>query len=187
MSGNKITVRAAQELVHHEAIVREAYKDSVGVWTWSVGITDSSGHVVHPRYLDNPQTVKRCLEVFLWALEQKYAPKVREVFDGHLLSQEQFAAALSFHYNTGRVHIATWAKEWKAGKIEDARKSIMNWRSPPEIIPRREKERDLFFDGAWSNDGKATVYPVKKPSYLPDFGNADRVDIAADLQDLIGA
>ena len=54
---NIITVKIAQEIVSHEAIVREAYKDSVGVWTWSVGITNASGHKVFPRYKDNPQSL----------------------------------------------------------------------------------------------------------------------------------
>jgi hypothetical protein len=35
----------------------------------------------------------------------------------------------------------------------------MNWRKPPEIVPRREKERDLFFSGRYSGDGMVTVYP----------------------------
>ena len=185
MATDKITLETALELIHHEAIVTEAYLDSVGVWTWSVGITDSSGHKVFPRYLDNPQTIRRCLEVFLWAAEKKYVPAVNEVFRGHALTEAQFAAALSFHYNTGGLRRATWAKEWKAGNVAEARKTFMNWRKPAAIIPRREKERDLFFDGTWTNDGKATQYPVKKPSYTPDFAKAKRVDIATDLKALL--
>ena len=56
-----------------------------------------------------------------------------------------------------------------------------------EIIPRREKERDLFFDGKWSNDGCATIYPVKKPSYRPDFAHPERVDIRPILKGLLYA
>ena len=182
---NTITSKVAQELVAHEAIVREAYKDSVGVWTWSVGITNSSGHKVYPRYRDNPQTLRRCLEVFLWVLDKKYAPAVDEVFAGHTLTEEQFGAALSFHYNTGGIRVATWAKQWKAGNVAGARKSFMNWKKPPEIIPRRKKERDLFFDGTWSSTGKATEYPVKKPQYTPDWPRAKKVDIKPILDDLL--
>lgn len=181
----KITSRIAQEIVSHEAIVPEAYKDSVGVWTWSVGITNASGHTVHPRYLDNPQTLERCLEVFIWVLETNYAPAVRSAFSGHELTEAQFGAALSFHYNTGAIARATWVKSWKAGRIDDARRQIMDWSKPPEIIPRREKERDLFFDGVWTSDGLATVYQVSKPSYQPDWGSAERVDIGPILESLL--
>lgn len=183
---NVITSKVAQEIVSHEAIVREAYLDSVDVWTWSVGITDSSGHTVHPRYLDNPQTVRRCLEVFLQVLKDKYKPDVDAVFAQHPLSEEQFAAALSFHYNTGGIDQAAWAREWMDGDIAQARESFMNWRRPPEIIPRRKKERDLFFDGTWTNTGTALVVPVHKPSYKPDVAAARHEDVSAALNELLG-
>ncbi|MEO1159165.1 MAG: lysozyme [Pseudomonadota bacterium] len=182
----KTTVKVAQEIVSHEAIVREAYLDSVGVWTWSVGITNSSGHTVFPRYKDNPQTIRRCLEVFEWVLRTTYVPAVVETFDGFVLTEEQFGAALSFHYNTGGIRRATWVKRWKAGDIAAARTTFMNWSRPPAIIPRRRKERDLFFDGVWSSDGTTTVFPVRKPSYQPDWGGAQKVDIGPVLEDLLG-
>ncbi len=182
-----ITVRIAQEIVSHEAIVREAYLDSVGVWTWSVGITNSSGRTVFPRYKDNPQTVRRCLEVFEWVLRTTYVPAVADVFEGFGLTEQQFGAALSFHYNTGGIRRATWAKRWKAGDVAAARTTFMNWSRPPAIIPRRRKERDLFFDGLWSSDGTATVFPVRKPSYRPDWGRAQRVDINPVLEELLGS
>ena len=55
-------------------------------------------------------------------------------------------------------------------------------KKPAAILERREKERDLFFDGKWSNDGNVTVYTrVHKPSYSPDWGSAKRIDITEDL------
>lgn len=179
-----LTMRVALEIIGHEAIVQEAYKDSVGVWTWSVGITDASGHDVYPRYKDNPQTVQRCIEVFLWVLRSRYVPAVLKAFKGRPLTEAQFAAALSFHYNTGAILKARWVTMWLDG-ADGSREQIMDWRSPPEIIPRREKERDLFFKGIWSNDGTATVYPVKKPSYRPDFAHPGRIDVRPMLEELL--
>jgi len=184
--GKKITVQVAQELISHEAIVREAYRDSVNVWTWSVGITNSSGHRVYKRYLDNPQPLKKCLEIFLWVLQKKYRPGVIEVFDGHRLTDAQFAAALSFHYNTGGIRRASWAKLWKSGQVARARQAFMNWSSPPEIIPRRKKERNLFFDGTWTSGGTATEFPVRKPSYYPNFSKGKRVKIKPVLEEILG-
>ena len=176
-----VTEKIALELIHHEAIVQEAYRDSVGVWTWGVGVTNASGHNVE-RYKDNPQSIERCLEVYLWLLRTKYLPDVLEAFTGFPLSESKLAAALSFHYNTGAIKRASWVGSFLKGDVVSARKEFMNWRSPPEIIPRREKERDLFFDGRWSSDGMTTIYPVRKPSYTPDWGRARRVDITADLR-----
>lgn len=182
---HKITVRTAAELAVHEALVREAYKDSVGVWSWSIGITNASGHTVHPRYKDKPQTLDRCFDVYVWLLREKYAPAVRKAFEGHSLTEEQFAAALSFHYNTGAILTADWVKLWKVGDISKAKTSFMNWRKPAEIIPRREKERDLFFDGKWSGNGVVRVLGVRKPSYQPDFSSKETVQSLPILQRLL--
>lgn len=176
-----ITVRGALELVAHEAIVVEAYKDSVGVWTWGVGVTSKSGHLVE-RYKDNPQTIERCLEVYAWLLATKYAPDVLKAFKGRALTEAQFTAALSFHYNTGAILRADWVKSWLAGNVAKARAEIMNWRSPPEIIERRGKERDLFFDGRWAGDGMCNLIPVRKPSYTPDWRKMRRVDVSAEMR-----
>jgi len=176
-----ITLRGAMEIVSHEAIVQECYRDSVGVWTWSVGVTNASGHEVYPRYKDNPQPLDKCLAIYIWLLRTKYLPDVLAAFSGFPLSETQLTAALSFHYNTGAIKRAGWVASVKAGRMSQAREQFLEWRSPPEIIPRRKAERDLFFAGTWSSDGKVNVYPVAKPSYSPAWGKIKRVDITADL------
>lgn len=183
-SPGTITARAAIELIGHEAIVREAYKDSKGIWTWGIGVTNASGHNID-RYKDNPQSLARCIEIFLWLCRAKYGPDVAKAFQGRMLTEAQYAAALSFHYNTGAIGTASWVKTWLAGNPDKARVEIMNWRSPPEIIERRTAERDLFFDGKWSSDGKSTVYEVAKPSYSPRWSSARRVDIRADVEEAL--
>ena len=161
-----LTPRILGEILQHEGLAREAYRDSVGVWTWSVGITDTSGHKV-ARYRDNPQPVERCIEVFLWLLTTRYLPPVIAAFGAFEPAEHQLAAALSFHYNTGAVARASWLKRFLAGDPKGARTTILDWRRPPEILPRRRKERDLFFDAKWSGDGTMAVYEVAKPGYRP--------------------
>jgi lysozyme len=180
-TSGQITERVALEILSHEAIIREAYKDSVGVWTWSAGITSASGHSVE-RYKDNPQTLEKCLEVYIWLLREKYAPAVVGAFKGHKLTEAEFCAALSFHWNTGAIGRASWVASWKAGKIAQARSQFMEWRKPAEIIKRRQAECNLFFDGTWSGDGKVTEYQVAKPSYAPKWSSAKRVDVRADFK-----
>lgn len=182
---NKLTTRIVGEILAHEALVREAYCDGVGVWTWGVGVTASSGHTVHPRYCDNPQTLRWCLEAYLRILKESYLPPILEAFDGFELNESELGGALSFHYNTGGILMATWVEQWKRGDVEDARKSFMNWRRPPEIIPRREKERDLFFEGIWSGNGCVREYQVSKPSYCPNPESGIEIDVSELLQDLL--
>ncbi len=179
-----LTARVVMELVGHEAIVQEAYKDSVGVWTWAVGVTSASGHDVD-RYKDNPQPIRKCLEISIWLMRNKYLPDVLAAFRGRTLTENQLAAALSFHYNTGAIKRASWVRSFMEGKPTQAKAQIMEWRSPPEIVERRQKERDLFFDGKWSNTGLATVYPVRKPSYSPHWSQAKKVEIRADVEALL--
>ena len=165
--------------------MREAYQDVVGVWTWGVGVTEASGHSICPRYVDRPQTMRWCLEMYLRLLQEVYAPAVLEAFEGIDLTENQFGAALSFHYNTGAIGSAAWVEEWCGGEADAARESFMNWRKPPQIIPRREKERDLFFDGVWSSDGTVREFTVKKPDYVPNAECPKIVDVRDILEDLL--
>ena len=161
MTDLQISRRGAIELLSHESAVLEAYKDSVGVWTWGVGITNASGHEVYPRYRSAPQSLEKVLEVFLWALK-RYEDQVIKAFHPIKLNEHQLAAAVSFHYNTGGINKASWVRKFKAGDVAGAKKSFMAWSKPKEIIPRRRKERDLFFDGKWSGATKIVIWGVYK-------------------------
>lgn len=176
-----LTVRILTEILHHESIVLEAYKDSEGVWTWGVGVTSASGHAVE-RYKDNPQTIEHCLAVYVWLLREKYLPGVFAAFKGRALTEAQLAAALSFHWNTGAIGTADWVEHWLEGDIASARLHFMDWKRPASIIPRREAERDLFFGGKWAGDGVTTIWPVRKPSYAPNWSKPTRVDVSGPLR-----
>lgn len=180
----KLTSKVVLELLEAEALVREAYRDSRGIWTWGVGVTDASGHKVQ-RYRDNPQTIQHCLGIYLWLLETKYLPDVEKAFVGHELKEHEVAGALSFHYNTGAIGRADWVKSWKAGEKEQAWREFMNYSKPVEIIGRRKLERDLFFNAHWTSDGFITVYEVSKPSYTPKWSSAKQVDVRKDLEELL--
>lgn len=170
-----LTKAILMELAGHEGLVRQAYKDSVGVWTWSVGITSASGHYVN-RYIDNPQTLERCLEVWEWVVREKYLPDVLEAFD-RPLKEHQLGGALMFHYNTGAIKSASWVKSYNAGDVTKAYEQFMNWSKPQEIIPRRKAERDLFFTGKWSNDGTMTEYTKLTKNYTPVWSSATKVQV----------
>jgi len=177
---HKIDADIALEIASHEAVVRQTYKDSVGVLTWSVGLTNATGHRVN-RYIGNPAPMSHCLAVFAWALE-RYADDVREAFGSTGLTREQFAAALSFHYNTGAIARASWVKKFKSGDVAGAKKSFMAWSKPKEIVPRRCKERDLFFSGKWSSDGRITEYTRVSSSMSPVWKSAKRIDVREDMR-----
>lgn len=179
-----ITVNTMLELGYHEAILLQAYKDTKKVWTWSVGLTSASGHNVE-RYIDNPATMETALSVWVWALK-RYADDVLKAFEGYELKQHEFDAALSFHWNTGRIKSASWVGLVKAGKREEAKSAFMWWNQPKEIEPRRRMERDLFFEGTYANDGKISLIRNVNKNYQPVYSSAVKVDIRKELEDLLG-
>jgi GH24 family phage-related lysozyme (muramidase) len=179
-----LTVRAHMELIEHEAIVFEAYKCSAGVWTWGVGVTDASGHKVG-RYKGNPQTLTRVLEVYEWLVRTKYLPEVRAAFGRIELNEHQLAAALSFHWNTGAIHRASWVRSFRNGDVERAKDEIMDWVIPREIEARRKAERNLFFDGTWTTDGKVRVIHRVNGNGTPVWKSGRTTDISAELTDVL--
>ena len=118
----------ALEVASHEALVRQTYLDSVGVKTWCVGMTNATGHRVE-RYIGKPQTVQHCMNIYAWALAN-YAGQVRDAFKARPLTKAQFAAAVSFHWNTGGIGRAAWVRYWLRGEDEKARKAQASERLP---------------------------------------------------------
>lgn len=184
---NGLSVRIVLEVAHHEAIVQEMYLDSEGVRSWAMGVTNASGHNVD-RYKDNPQPMRKCVEVSVWLMRTKYLPSVLRAFGGRQLTEAQLAAALSFHWNTGAIERTDWVKLFLAGKLSEARAFLVShYLNGGDLTARRKAEAALFFDGIWSNDGTTTVYDVAKPGYRPKWSSARRVDISADVAAVLGA
>ena len=187
INGN-ITARLACEVAGAEGIVLEWYLDSATppVGTWGIGVTNASGHLVD-RYKDKPASIERVMQIYIWLLRTKYGPEVLAAFKGRALTEAQFAAALSFHYNTGAIGVTAWVPLYLAGKIAEARKFLeTHYLNDGDLKQRRMDEAALFFDGKWKHlDGLVNVYPVRKPSYLP--GKPTRVDIRADVARALAA
>ncbi len=165
-----LTPRIAIELISHEGIVREAYKDSVGVWTWSVGLATTGGWPVM-QYKDNPASLETCLAAYLKALRTIYLPAVLRAFP-EPLAEHHLGALLSFHYNTGAI-----------ARLKPNNMDFMRWKRPASIIHRRTRERDLYLHGKWTGDGMASVYEVSKPGYQPV--RPKRVEVAAIIERLL--
>ena len=176
-------------LASHEGIVPAPYKDSVGVWTWGVGHTAAAGSpnpATLPKAMpaDLDTAIRKVLRTFRMDVT-KYEADVRGAFNVPL-TQSQFDAAVSFHYNTGAIRSASWVKLFNAGQKTQAIKSIMNWKKPAGIIPRRKAERDLFGNGTygktdtvvWGTDGNGHV--IRKPVRI--IGQAELMGLMADLR-----
>lgn len=171
----KLSADMAMEVASHEAVIRQAYKDSKGIWTWSVGLTSATGHIVE-RYIDKPQSLETCLSVYVWAL-QMYFDDVKKRFGKHPMKKSEITAALSFHWNTGKIKAAKWPDYFMSGQRGRAKASFLSWKKPKEIIERRRREAELFFDGKWHNQGVMTEYTKLTGKHTPVWSSAVLVDV----------
>ena len=160
-------------LALHEGIVPAPYKDSVGVLTYGIGHTLGAGY-------PDPAKMQRGMPTNLDAA-------LRDVFDLFRrdvakyeagvnravkvpVTQAQFDALVSFHYNTGAIGRASLVKRLNAGDEVGAAAGMMAWSKPASIIDRRKAEQKLFAKGiyptgtvpVWKVDGNGRV--IWKPA-----------------------
>lgn len=146
----------------HEGIVPGPYRDSVGVWTYGIGHTLGAGY-------PDPSKMQRGMPTNLDAALRdvfdlfrrdvvKYEAAVNRAVKVKV-TQAQFDALVSFHYNTGAIAKASLVKRLNAGDAIGAAAGFMAWKKPAEIIPRRKAEQALFASGVYPT-GQATVWKV---------------------------
>lgn len=157
-----LTPRVIAYLAREEGLCQEAYKDSGGVWTWALGVTNMSGHQVYPRYLNKPQDLQKCFDVSVWLIKNKYLPAVVKASPD--LNEAQLAAALSFHWNSGRY--PKYASDFK---------KAVEIRNRGALDERRQREQLLYYNSLWPSL-KCPIYPVSKKSYVPVFGKGRMID-----------
>lgn len=161
------------ELVGHEAIVLTRYKDSVGVWTIGVGHTKAAGGI-DPATFMGELSLDEAMILFEKDVA-RYVADVNSVLK-RPVSQTQFDALVSFHYNTGAIKRASLVTRINAGDMTGAANGFMAWIKPPEIIGRRTKEHDLFAFGKYSHGGFANIYPAT-PEGRVVWNKPRRVDL----------
>lgn len=164
------------EIASHEGIVLSPYRDSKGIWTVFIGHTAGAGAPYPAKMAKGvARPIAEAMEVFARDVA-KFEARVNHAFKVSL-KQHEFDASNSFDYNTGAIDRASWAKDINSGNRAAAKKAFMRWRKPPEIIPRRQKECDLFFKGRYSNHGYANAYPASASGRVL-WGKGKRVDIS---------
>ncbi|MGR9079523.1 lysozyme (plasmid) [Rhizobium leguminosarum] len=176
MAKHTMSKKGLIELIGHEAIVQTRYRDSVGVWTIGVGHTKPAGPP-DPKSFTGIMSIRDVLILYKQDL-QKYIDAVNTAIKVEV-SQTEFDALVSFHFNTGGIGRASLVKSLNAGDRKKAAKEFMNWVKPPEIRKRREKEQKLFADGAYSGQGQATVYPAT-PEGKVLFNKGKSIDLSGE-------
>lgn len=151
-------------LALHEGIVPGPYRDSVGVWTYGIGHTAVAG-APDPAKMARGMPVRAELDAALrdvFATFRRDLPKYEAEVNRAVkvpVSQSQFDALVSFHYNTGAIGRASLVKRLNAGDINGAAAGFMAWVKPKEITERRRQEQKLFATGTYPG-GLVTVWGV---------------------------
>lgn len=169
----------AMELIGHEAIVLTRYKDSVGIFTIGVGHTKAAGDP-DPETFTGALSLPQVFDLFFRDV-QKYVDTVNK-YVLRPVSQTQFDALVSFHYNTGAIRKASLTQKINSGDFSGAANAFMAWVKPKEIIGRRKKEQKLFATGEYSNKGMAMIYPATSGGSI-QWGKGRRVDLKKTLDE----
>lgn len=159
-------------ITKHEGVVLRAYRDVVGVWTIGVGHTANAGgikpeagmRITHDQALD---ILARDLRKFERRVDATKAFQAQPAYDG----------AVSFDFNTGAIHRATWVKRYSENRLSDAHESIMAWtkaggRRIKGLVNRRTAERNLIFKGDYGYGVRGEGVPRVEqpaPSVKPDM------------------
>lgn len=141
--------RAGLDLIRHEeGVRREPYNDSAGHCT--VGV----GHLIHRGYCTAADVTRwtltdREVDELLRRDLRRFERAVRKAFIGKTAlkaTQPRFNALVSLAFNIGEGGFAssTVKRCIREGRRLAAADAILMWDNPPELRPRRERERKLF-------------------------------------------
>lgn len=133
----KTSTVGIRQLEIREGRKNKAYKDTKGIWT--IGVGHTGPEVKEGLVVSDAQVENYLAEDVKWA---ENAVNSVEVY----LSQNQFDALVSFVFNVGAKAFAnsTMRKKLVAGDLDGASDEFDKWHKPPEIIGRRDSERDQF-------------------------------------------
>lgn len=145
-----ISQKGVDLVKHFEGLFLNAYLCPANVWTIGyghTGIKHNDGTVRAGRKVTKQQAEQLLAD----DLNAKYAPDVRR-FIAVPLTQDQFDALVSFHFNTGALGKSTLRRKLNAGDYSGAATEFAKWtrgggKVLPGLVRRRRAERKLFESG----------------------------------------
>ena len=145
--------RGLEFLVREEGVRRYAYNDSQNNATFGVG------HLIHLGPVNdsdrrrwgtpnNPKSMAFVYETLQNDLV-RFESAVREATNKKIKKAHQFDActSLAFNIGTGGFTDSPVARHIRNGHLHAAADAFLLWDNPPELRPRRERERKLFLTG----------------------------------------
>lgn len=160
----KPTEKGYAVILSFEGIALRAYQDAVGVWTIAGGITNyDKGAVARIGKIQRGLTLTMpvALELTKDSIDNRYAPAVDKALPG--VTDPQFDAGTSFHFNTGAIGRASWVPALLQKNMDRVHASIMSWnraggRVLAGLTRRRNREWEMISKGDYGPE--ATTPPL---------------------------
>ena len=174
----KTSDRGRAFIAAHEGVVLRAYRDVAGVWTIGVGHTARAGGL-RPKA---GMTISReTAEVLLSRDLARFEARVSNL--AIFKAQTAFDGAVSFDFNTGRIHNASWVRHYRSGLFARAEASLMQWtlaggRVVAGLKRRRRSEADLIFCGLY---GPEQGEPAASAAAFAPGGGPDASDAGLEV------
>lgn len=161
----RITIEAIEKIKEFEGLRLEAYQCSAGKWTIGYGHTNN----VTPGMKITQSEAEELLIRDLFKHEERVARLVTVP-----LTDNQFAALVSFDFNTGALHSSTLLKKLNAGDYEAVPIELMKWVKTTDpktkkkttvqgLVNRRAAEAGMWAKGAFVASNNVEALPDKPP------------------------
>lgn len=169
--GRHINALGLQKLKQWEGLRLESYQDEEGNWTIGYGHTAAAGEpYVFPGMTITEQKAEEILRSDLAKFEGSVERMVKVP-----LTDGQFAALVSFHFNTGALATSTLLKKLNTGNYNAVPIELMKWVkttdpktkkkiTSPGLVNRRAAEAGLWATGEPVATNTVAVAPAAPPA-----------------------
>lgn len=143
-----------------EGTVLKAYRDVGGVWTIGTGHTAAAGGLKPVAGMTiTPKQATALLAEDL----KKFEARVKKYL-GPNQPQHVIDGAVSFDFNTGAIHLASWVDAFLAGDMKTAETKFKLYnkaggRTIAGLVARRNREADIIFRNRYPYSGKGAESP----------------------------
>lgn len=174
------SAKGRADLKLHEGDVLKAYRCPAGIWTIGVGLTSASGVVkVKPGMVITREESDRLLSE---ALRRNYGPRVAKAMPN--AKQHEFDGGVSFDFNTGAIHRASWVKAWRILDWVMVEAGLKRWTKGggkvlPGLVRRREAEYQMIRFGRYASEKQVAVRPARATAarITLELSNAELADV----------
>lgn len=148
-----------------EGLRTKAYQDVAGIWTIGYGHTSAAGS---PKVTAGMVITEKRAEEILKSDLKKFEDQVSSLVKIDL-NENQFAALVSFHYNTGALGKSTLLKKINSKDFKSVPGEFLKWvnaggKFVKGLQNRREEEVQLWLTGVPQNSTQKPAEPLSKPA-----------------------